>query len=256
MTTAPDMWPSFLRALGAPAPLTPERSLSCCPSAAHEASGGLGRPQRAPCGAVRPVSGRPRDEDLPTCDPNRWHAIENELGRVFRSEHFNLSIRKNETQTVKPMKCREMYELKLREDPLARSSKEPMKPRSSIHAAMAMRSPVISTLFPTPKDMMLRAAELRQTLSLDALSGLPPSERQTPNSPPLATRGASGGGASSFRSGGGGGAPEMRERAPSSGAAPRGAREEESERPKTLTSEEAIDAEIEQTTDAFNELVG
>ena len=31
-------------------------------------------------------------------DRKRWHAIENELGRVFRSEHFNLSIRKNETQ--------------------------------------------------------------------------------------------------------------------------------------------------------------
>jgi len=193
-------------------------------------------------------------------DRKRWHAIENELGRVFRSEHFNLSIRKNETQTVKPMKSKEMYEAKLREDPMARPPAT-MKPRSSIHAAMAMRSPVISTLFPTPKDSMLRAAELRQTaqaLSLEAHSSLPPSERQTPSSPPQAIRGASGGGASfggSFRGGGGGGgggggAPEMRERTASSGAT-----REDPDRTKHLTSEEVIDAEIEQAEGAFNELI-
>ena len=188
-------------------------------------------------------------------DRKRWHAIENELGRVFRSEHFNLSIRKNETQVVKPMKSKDMYEAKLREDPMARPPAT-MKPRSSIHAAMAMRSPVISTLFPTPKDSMLRAAELRQTaqaLSLEAHSSLPPSERQTPGSPPQAMRGASGGGASfggSFRGGGGGGAPEMRERTASSGAT-----REDPDRTKHLTSEEVIDAEIEQAEGAFNELI-
>ena len=42
-------------------------------------------------------------------DRKRWHAIENELGRVFRSEHFNLSIRKTETQVrvrVRPIGAR------------------------------------------------------------------------------------------------------------------------------------------------------
>ena len=186
-------------------------------------------------------------------DRKRWHAIENELGRIFRSEHFNLSIRKNETQVVKPMKSKELYEAKLREDPMARPPAT-MKPRSSIHAAMAMRSPVISSIFPTPKDSMLRAAELRQTaqaLSLEAHSSMPPNERQTPGSPPQAMRGASGGGASfggSFR--GGGGAPEMRERTVSSGAT-----RDDPDRTKHLTSEEVIDAEIEQAEGAFNELI-
>ena len=47
------------------------------------------------------------------------------------------------------MKSKELYEAKLREDPMARAPAT-AKPRPSVHAAMAMRSPVISTLFPTP----------------------------------------------------------------------------------------------------------
>ena len=59
------------------------------------------------------------------------------------------------------MKSKELYEAKLREDPMARAPAT-AKPRPSVHAAMAMRSPVISTLFPTPLDSMLRAAEQRK----------------------------------------------------------------------------------------------
>ena len=43
-------------------------------------------------------------------DRKRWHAIENELGRIFRSEHFNLSMRKNKQHATKPLKCKELYE--------------------------------------------------------------------------------------------------------------------------------------------------
>ena len=66
-----------------------------------------------------------------------------------------------------------------------------------------------------------------------------------------------GGGGGSIGGGGGVGVPEMRERRPSGAALPpRMPREEGFERTKHLSGEEAIDAEIEQTTDAFNELVG
>jgi len=108
-------------------------------------------------------------------DRKRWHTIENELGRIFRSEHFNLSTRKNEQHVAKPVRCKEMYEMKQQDDPLVR--KEPLK---SIHTAMHLRSPVISTLFPTPKEM-LRATELQVGGSLHTLF--------TPSSHPSRARG-------------------------------------------------------------------
>ena len=175
-------------------------------------------------------------------DRKRWHAIENELGRVFRSDHFNLSVRKNEQQATKPLRCKELYELKQKEDPLAPKKSE-WKPKVSIHTAMSMRSPVIASIFPTAKEAMERAAELQATLSADAS---PTAVRSGGAAPPAggsgAPRGAAGSAGRELPSGGG-------------EALPARSRAEEA-RAAALDSEEAIDAEIRQTSDAFNELVG
>jgi len=94
-------------------------------------------------------------------DRKRWHIIENELGRIFRSDHFNLSMRKNVQHAAKPIRCKELYGLKQKDEPLARAREESQKPKSSIHTAMHMRSPVISTLFPAPRDKILWTAILQ-----------------------------------------------------------------------------------------------
>ena len=173
-------------------------------------------------------------------DRKRWHAIENELGRIFRSEHFNLSMRKNEQHAAKPMRCKELYELKQQADPLARPAKEAPTRRSSIHAAMHLRSPVISTIFPTPKEMMIRAAEEARAGSM--------------HSEPARASAADKGGAAlptGARFGN-----SVREAAREPAQPQSGQHTQRSAREEPLTSEEAIDAEIAQATDAFNSLVG
>jgi len=96
-------------------------------------------------------------------DRKLWHAIENELGRIFRSEHFNLSLRKNEQSNTKPRRCKELYAMRRGLDPMQRSALEQTH-RYSIHNAMNLRSPIIATIFPTAKQRMQQAAELQQSL--------------------------------------------------------------------------------------------
>lgn len=93
-------------------------------------------------------------------DRKRWQMIENELSRVFRSEHFNLSLRKNE-QSAKGGGNRGGYR---EQHDRGESASKPAHTahRSSIHHALLIRSPIISTIFPTPKERAQRAAELAQ----------------------------------------------------------------------------------------------
>ena len=92
-----------------------------------------------------------------------WHAIENELDRVFRSPHFNLSQRKNDQNlkggTSQPMGYKEMYEKRQGQEGfgLSRGSH-----RSSIHQALQMRSPIISEIFPTPEERFEREKQARE----------------------------------------------------------------------------------------------
>jgi hypothetical protein len=91
-----------------------------------------------------------------------WHAIENELDRIFRSPHFNLSQRKNDANLKggsNTLSFREMFEKSQEGRPLFGDGKNH---RSSIHQALQMRSPIISEIFPTPKDRAARAKELAE----------------------------------------------------------------------------------------------
>ena len=76
-------------------------------------------------------------------------------GRIFRSEHFNLSLRKNEKGSQKPLRYKELFEQRQSADP---HKAEPHTRHASIHNALLLRSPIISTILPTPKDRMERAA--------------------------------------------------------------------------------------------------
>ena len=189
-------------------------------------------------------------------DRKRWHAIENELGRVFRSEHFNLSMRKNEQQATKPLRCRELYEIKMRDETHGGPAKVAVNRKSSIHTAMAMRSPVISTIFPTPKEMMVQAA--KDAADMQTAKAL---ERAAQRA--AAERADAAAGAPAF----GNSMRELHEAPPASQSTHgahthRSSHHDESEgasarlRQQNLSSEEAIDAEIAQATDAFNTLVG
>jgi len=100
-------------------------------------------------------------------DRKRWHAIENELGRIFRSEHFNLSLRKNEQTASKPLRYKELFALKQDGDPSQRAGGADAARHSSIHTAMHMRSPIIATIFPTPKERMQRAALLQHSIGFE-----------------------------------------------------------------------------------------
>ena len=87
-----------------------------------------------------------------------WHAIENELDRVFRSPHFNLSQRKNDANLkgggASTASYKEMFDKWQGHE----SGRSPFgggggPRRSSVHQALAMRSPIISEIFPTPKEV-------------------------------------------------------------------------------------------------------
>jgi len=97
-----------------------------------------------------------------------WHAIENELDRVFRSPHFNLSQRKNQANSQgnsAMTSFKEMYEKQGGAEGFARMGSTSSYRSSSIHKALLMRSPIISEIFPTAKDRAERAAELQQSLA-------------------------------------------------------------------------------------------
>ena len=86
-----------------------------------------------------------------------WHAIENELDRVFRSPHFNLSQRKND-QNLKgasqgAQSYKELYDKRQGQDGFGQAHRPH---RSSIHQALQMRSPIISEIFPTPEERFER----------------------------------------------------------------------------------------------------
>jgi len=91
-------------------------------------------------------------------DRKRWQMIENELSRIFRSDHFNLSLRKNE-QSAKGGTARGGYREQYERGEFASKPAHTAR-RSSIHHALLIRSPIISTIFPTPKERAQRAAEL------------------------------------------------------------------------------------------------
>ena len=92
-----------------------------------------------------------------------WHAIENELDRVFRSPHFNLSQRKNDQNlkggSAAPQSYKEMYEKRQGADAFGLSHRAH---RSSIHQALQMRSPIISEIFPTPEEHFAREQQRKQ----------------------------------------------------------------------------------------------
>ena len=96
-----------------------------------------------------------------------WHAIENELDRIFRSPHFNLSQRKNDQNlkggsSTTQISFKEMYEKRLGTDGGHGSLGGSVSTRrSQIHQALTMRSPIISEIFPTAKDRAARAAEMQ-----------------------------------------------------------------------------------------------
>jgi len=92
-----------------------------------------------------------------------WHAIENELDRVFRSPHFNLSQRKND-QNLKggaqaAQGFKEMYEKRQGQEGFGLSHRAH---RSSIHQALQMRSPIISEIFPTPEERFEREKQRKE----------------------------------------------------------------------------------------------
>eukprot|EP00741_Cyanophora_paradoxa_P023664 tig00021612_g22858.t1 len=151
---------------------------------------------------------------LYTCfkDKKQWIVIENEMGRIFRSASFNLSARKNAEQAQKikghTLTSRELYRLRHEGDPVQNSrvlaQLYPRRSGTSIHAAIAARSPIISTLLPTPKEKLARTiARLQQgaggagTLRLQAAgpgsslgrsaagSPAPEEEAREPGSPAL-----------------------------------------------------------------------
>jgi hypothetical protein len=89
-----------------------------------------------------------------------WHAIENELDRVFRSGYFNLSHHKNDAQqhaAEATTSFKVLFERSLSMDGIGRSANTNKK--SNIHKALLMRSPIISEIFPTPKERAERAAQ-------------------------------------------------------------------------------------------------
>ena len=95
-----------------------------------------------------------------------WHAIEDELDRVFRSQYFNLSQRKNSSaknNSSAQVSFKELYEKYGGAEGFGRAAGGGGPRRSSIHKALLMRSPIISEIFPTATDRAAREAELART---------------------------------------------------------------------------------------------
>ena len=135
-----------------------------------------------------------------------WHAIENELDRIFRSPHFNLSQRKNDQNlkggsSTTQISFKEMYEKRLGTDGGHGSLGGSVSTRrSQIHQALTMRSPIISEIFPTAKDAPRARQRCRRRRSrpsaprscrslarrMAACSAPPASRRTTPCAAPAA----------------------------------------------------------------------
>jgi len=99
-----------------------------------------------------------------------WLAIENELDRIFRSPHFNLSERKNKTNqqggATQMASYKDLYEKQQGQEGFGRSPfADRSAHRSNIHKALLMRSPIISEIFPTPKERAERAAQMQSELA-------------------------------------------------------------------------------------------
>jgi len=97
-----------------------------------------------------------------------WHAIENELDRVFRSPHFNLSERKNKANAqgggTAMTSFKDLYEKAGGAEGFGRALGASSHRSSNIHKALLMRSPIISEIFPTPKERAERAAQTQADL--------------------------------------------------------------------------------------------
>ena len=169
----------------------------------------------------------------------RWHAIENEIGRIFRSDHFNISVRKNEQQDKPFLTSREAEKRRSANPSPFAASKSEWKPKVSVHTAISKRSPVIASKFPTAKDAM--KAKQQETPSPDAS---PTAVRSLGVVPPA---GASRVQRSAARS------PTRKRSSRGGGELPAESRIEEA---VSIDGEEAMDAEIARASDAFNELVG
>eukprot|EP00327_Prymnesium_parvum_P037855 CAMPEP_0195621190 /NCGR_PEP_ID=MMETSP0815-20121206/15557_1 /TAXON_ID=97485 /ORGANISM="Prymnesium parvum, Strain Texoma1" /LENGTH=303 /DNA_ID=CAMNT_0040761923 /DNA_START=24 /DNA_END=935 /DNA_ORIENTATION=+ len=119
-------------------------------------------------------------------DRKRWQMIENELSRVFRSEHFNLTLRKNEQSARGGGARGGQRDLHTNG---ARASRPTKAHHSSIHQALLIRSPIISTIFPTAKERAQRAADLLQGEDIDIdVSQMPTSAPQHRHLSPAASR--------------------------------------------------------------------
>jgi len=159
-----------------------------------------------------------------------WHAIENELDRVFRSPHFNLSQRKNKVNSQgssAQVSFKELYERHGGAEGFGRVGAQ-SRGSSNIHKALLMRSPIISEIFPTAADRAERAAEMAAKLAeleLDADAD---------------DDGAFGGTRQSMRSSARG--------VSATGAPP--------DAPPTLDGEEAMEALVQETSRSFNGFVG
>eukprot|EP00736_Rhodelphis_marinus_P003244 Rmarinus@m.12786 len=97
-------------------------------------------------------------------DRRLWVAIEIELGRIFRTDDFNISKRQNDpNRRQTPLSARELYEIK-KDDMLPnRVFQAATTPRSnhSVRTALKTRSPLISVIFPAAHEkrdhLLLRA---------------------------------------------------------------------------------------------------
>jgi len=176
-----------------------------------------------------------------------WHAIENELDRVFRSPHFNLSQRKNDQNlkggSAAPMGYKEMYDKRQGQDGFGISHRAH---RSSIHQALQMRSPIISEIFPTPEERFAREKHARDQEEQQAAEE---AEQSGVGGVGGATLGGDdlGWASGSYEATGSGRAASRtsREQYGSAGGAP-----------MVLDGEEAMEALVQDASAAFNEKAG
>ena len=163
-----------------------------------------------------------------------WHAIENELDRVFRSPHFNLSQRKNKANAQgshATTSFKELFEKQGGAEGFARlMGDRSSSHKSNIHKALLMRSPIISEIFPTPKERAERAARLAADLADQQVAEDAESERM-PHSTSAAPRGT-----------------HRSSRADTQG--------QHDESAPHLEGEEAMDALVQETSRSFTEFVG
>mmetsp|Transcript_18151 Transcript_18151/g.48830 ORF Transcript_18151/g.48830 Transcript_18151/m.48830 type:complete len:260 (-) Transcript_18151:99-878(-) len=132
-------------------------------------------------------------------DRRHWLQLENELGRIFRSGHFNLAGRKNAGEK-KLLKARDLHKLRTSADAfMQQSASTGMPRRMSIHAVIQDRSPVLTTLYPNAKER-LRLAQRDHDKALAAFRARVSARRRAQTS----MEGANGGTGGALQAGGDG----------------------------------------------------